>query len=83
VGGVHDAGFRHVHITIEAKMCRFPSPAELVRQEALSSPIGEPLRLLDERARAALVAEVDDGLAPYKDDDGLALPMESHLVLAR
>jgi ubiquinone/menaquinone biosynthesis C-methylase UbiE len=77
------AGFRHVRIAIEARVCRFPSPAEFVRQQALASPIGEPLSRLDESEKAALVAELDDVLAPYLDDDGLALPMESHVLLAR
>jgi ubiquinone/menaquinone biosynthesis C-methylase UbiE len=78
-----EAGFGHVHIAIEAKVCRYPSPAELVRQQALASPIGEPLGQLHERERTALVADLDNVLTPYRDDDGLAMPMESHVVLAQ
>ncbi len=78
-----EAGFRHVHIAIEAKVCRYPSPTELVRQQALASPIGEPLGHLDECERTALIADLDNALAPYRDDDGLAVPTESHVVLAQ
>lgn len=77
------AGFRHVHVAIEARLCRFPSPAQFIQQQALASPIGPLLSHLDEAAWADLVADLDKVLAPYGDDDGLALPMESHVVVAR
>jgi ubiquinone/menaquinone biosynthesis C-methylase UbiE len=76
------AGFEDVRVLIEALVCRFPSPAELLRYEALSSPLAEPLGQLDTVDRAGLTAEVDDALAPYVDDDGLAIVMESHVVIA-
>jgi ubiquinone/menaquinone biosynthesis C-methylase UbiE len=78
-----EAGFPHVHITIEAKICRFPSPAELLRRQALASPIGQPLAQLNEHQRTALLTDLDNALTPYQDDDGLALPMQAHVVLAR
>jgi hypothetical protein len=36
----------------------------------------------DIEERAALVADLEDVLEPYADDDGLALPIESHVALA-
>jgi ubiquinone/menaquinone biosynthesis C-methylase UbiE len=76
------AGFDDVRVLIEALVCRFPSPAELLRYEALSSPLAEPLSQLDTDDRDRLTAEVEEALAPYVDDDGLAIVMESHVVLA-
>jgi SAM-dependent methyltransferase len=76
------AGFGHVRVVVEAKVSRFPSPAELLRQEALSSPLAEPLGQLDRTALDALVDDVAAVLAGYVDDDGLAMPMESHIALA-
>jgi SAM-dependent methyltransferase len=76
------AGFDHVRVLIEAHVCRFPSPAELLRYEVLSSPLAEPLSQLDADERDRLTAEVEEALAPYVDDDGLAIVMESHIVLA-
>jgi ubiquinone/menaquinone biosynthesis C-methylase UbiE len=76
------AGFDYVRVLIEARVCRFPSPAELLRYEALSSPLAEPLSQLDPHDRDRLTAEVAEALAPYTDDDGLAITMESHVVLA-
>jgi len=76
------AGFEHVRVLIDARICRFPSPAELLRYEVLSSPLAEPIGQLDADDHARLVADVEATLAPYVDDDGLAIPMEAHIILA-
>jgi SAM-dependent methyltransferase len=75
------AGFDQVRVVADTRISRFPSPTELLRQEALSSPLAEPLAQLDEQAFAALVADVEETLAEYVDD-GLAVPMRANLVLA-
>jgi ubiquinone/menaquinone biosynthesis C-methylase UbiE len=77
-----DAGFDQVRVVIDALICRFPSPAELLRFEALSSPLAEPLGQLDPRDQQSLLDDVDDALAPFLDDDGLAITMEAHIALA-
>jgi hypothetical protein len=66
----------------DVKVCRFPSVAEFLRYEVLASPLAEPVGRLDPEARDALVADLEDLLAAYVDDDGLALPAESYVVLA-
>jgi SAM-dependent methyltransferase len=76
------AGFDGVRIVIDVKVCRFPSVAEFLRYEVLASPLAEPVGRLDSRARDALVADLEDVLGPYVDDDGLALPIESNVALA-
>jgi hypothetical protein len=76
------AGFDQVRVVLDSRISRFPSPTELLRQEMLSSPLAEPLAELDTPAFGALVADVEETLAPYTDDDGLAIPMEAHLALA-
>jgi hypothetical protein len=45
-------------------------------------PLLAPSGRLDVEERAALVADLEDVLEPYVDDDGLALPIESHVALA-
>jgi hypothetical protein len=67
---------------IDVKVCRFPSVAEFLRYEVLASPLAEPVGRLDSEARDGLIADLDDVLAEYVDDDGLALPAESHVALA-
>jgi SAM-dependent methyltransferase len=76
------AGFDRVRIVIDVKVCRFPSVAEFLRYEVLASPLAEPVGRLDSGARDALVAHLEDVLGAYVDDDGLALPIESHVALA-
>jgi hypothetical protein len=56
--------------------------AEFLRYEVLASPLAEPVGRLDSGARDALVAHLEDVLGAYVDDDGLALPIESHVALA-
>ena len=76
------AGFDGVRIVIDVKVCRFPSVAEFLRYEVLASPLAEPVGRLGPEERDALVADLEDVLEPYVDDDGLALPIESHVALA-
>jgi hypothetical protein len=76
------AGFDRARILTDVKVCRFPSVAAFLRYEVLASPLAEPVGRLDVEERAALVADLEDVLEPYVDDDGLALPIESHVALA-
>jgi SAM-dependent methyltransferase len=76
------AGFDGVRIVIDVKVCRFPSVVEFLRYEVLASPLAEPVGRLDAEERDALVADLEAVLEPYVDDDGLALPIESHVALA-
>jgi SAM-dependent methyltransferase len=76
------AGFTTVRITVRALICRFPSPEELLRREMLSSPLAGPLGELAPAAMDALIADVDETLQPYVDDDGLAMTMECHTAIA-
>jgi hypothetical protein len=76
------AGFDGVRIVIDVKVCRFPSVVEFLRYEVLASPLAEPVGRLDAEERDALVADLEAVLEPYVDDDGLVLPIESHVALA-
>jgi SAM-dependent methyltransferase len=76
------AGFDRARILTDVKICRFPSVAEFLRYEVLASPLAEPVGRLDIEERAALLADLEAVLEPYADDDGLALPIESHVALA-
>jgi SAM-dependent methyltransferase len=52
---------------------------EFLRQEAAGSPLGA---LLDPAQVEGLGAEIERDLAPYADDDGVVLPMQTWLVTA-
>lgn len=80
---VAGAGFRDVRIRLAVDAVRYPSFEEMLRREAASSPLAGPLGQIDDDARNRLVAEVAATLRSYVDDEGIAIPIESLVVLAR
>ncbi len=80
---VTSAGFHDVGLRIVVASARYPSPAELVRWEAASSPLAGPLSALSAAAREALVADVAAAIADRQDDEGVLFAQETHVVLAR
>jgi hypothetical protein len=77
------AGFRTVHIRITTNLIRYPSLEEYVLGYLSATPIARDIAAMDDTARAALLQEVTTALRRYVDDDGLAAPIESHVVLAQ
>lgn len=78
-----EAGFQDVRVRIAVAEARYPSPEELVRQEAASSPLAGPLGALSPGARAALIRDVSTALRDRVDDDGVVSPLETFVVTAR
>lgn len=78
---VVDAGFRNVVINLAARTARFPSPDDFIGYLLASRLAGAVAQVADDD-RAALVESARAALSPYVDTEGLALPMESHLVVA-
>jgi ubiquinone/menaquinone biosynthesis C-methylase UbiE len=78
-----DAGFDEVTLTIEVDSGRYPSAEEFVRREAASSPLAEPIGAVGPRARDELIRDVASGIEAYTDDEGVVLPMETHVLVAR
>lgn len=75
-----DAGLHDVEIRIAVNEERYPSVEEFVRREAASSPLAGPLSALDADRHAALLETLEQQLAPYVDDAGLAFHNETHIV---
>jgi hypothetical protein len=65
------------------KMLHFSSPEAFVQRYAASSSLAGPVAQADDHARAALLDEVHTALQPYSSAEGLAFPIEAHLVRAR
>jgi ubiquinone/menaquinone biosynthesis C-methylase UbiE len=65
------------------KVLRYPSPDAFVLRYVAGSALAGPVAGADDRARAALLADVNARLQRYVDDDGLAFPIESNVVVAR
>jgi ubiquinone/menaquinone biosynthesis C-methylase UbiE len=79
-----EAGFADVAVRIDGYVARFPSPVEFVRRAALAAPsmLG-PLAAVGADALDRLQAGVQERMAPYVDDAGLAVPLATHVLLAR
>jgi hypothetical protein len=75
------AGFDSIAVSTIVGHGRFPSPEEFVAAQLAATPLST-LGAISEQARAAVAGAVRAALRGYIDSDGLAFPMEAHLVLA-
>lgn len=82
-GLITEAGFREVRIRLAVELVRYPSAEEFLRREAASSPLAAPLSQLSDEVRAALISDIATALRSYRDDDGVAFPIEAHVAVAR
>jgi ubiquinone/menaquinone biosynthesis C-methylase UbiE len=80
---ISGAGFNHITIEPSVKVLRFPSPEEFVLRYAAGSALGGPLAVASNEGRDALLAEVEAGLRPYINNQGLAFPIESNVAVGR
>ncbi|HEX3688133.1 MAG TPA: methyltransferase domain-containing protein [Solirubrobacteraceae bacterium] len=81
---VTDAGFRDITITTETKHARFASASQWVDIQLTATPLASLLaERLGRRTRDKIAAAVEEALRPYEVDDGLELPLEVHVLLAR
>lgn len=84
---VTEAGFSDVYIRIAMRLVRWPQADESILASIhlfrlLATPAGNPVEALDEATNTALLRDVRAALRPYTDDEGLAVPSETHLVSA-
>ncbi len=77
------AGFRDVVLRPSTKALRFPSPEEFVGRYVAATPLAALVAKASDDAHAALIREVNAALKSSVDHQGLAFPIEAHLVLAR
>jgi ubiquinone/menaquinone biosynthesis C-methylase UbiE len=79
---VTGAGFARVHIRITTNLLRFPSLERYVLGYLAATPVAARVASMEEHSRTAMVREVAEGLHIYVDDEGLAAPIETHVVVA-
>jgi SAM-dependent methyltransferase len=78
-----EAGFTDVRVRKERKYSRFASASEFV--DAIAAGAATTRRALEEfdlNTRKSIGARVAASLEKYLDGEGLALPMEAHILLA-
>ena len=72
--------FHEVQLRTTVRTVHFASPEQFVRLEMIPSHLESPIARVDERTLSVLISEVNTALQPYVSPDGLALPMQAHLV---
>ena len=75
--------FHEVQLLTAMRTVRFASPEQFVRIEMIPSHPESPLAGMDECALSVVISEVNAALQPYVGPDGLAFPMQAHLVTAQ
>lgn len=79
---VKDAWFENLLLHIEIISMRFPSPAEFLRREAVSSPLAGEMESLEMGIRNQLIDDLNRSLESHQDDNGVVFPMETVMVVA-
>jgi ubiquinone/menaquinone biosynthesis C-methylase UbiE len=84
---VTGAGFADVRVRIAMRLVRWPQsddailvPINLFR--VLTAPAGSTVAALNDVTRTALLRDIRTALQSYTDDEGLAVPSETHVVVA-
>jgi ubiquinone/menaquinone biosynthesis C-methylase UbiE len=75
-------GLREVRIRINIRELRLPSVEEFLPRQLAAMPMAEAVAAAGEAAQAALVREMSTALQAYRDDEGVAVPMEAHIAVA-
>ena len=83
VGLVANANFRDVDIRTATKMLEYPSPQDFVLRYVAGSALGGFFATANESAQSALLEDISLALSKYVDNQGLAFPIESNLLIAR
>jgi len=79
---VSAAGFSEIHIRLEAKVARYPSFSSFLHGYISVFPFAARIAAMPEVDRIRMFEEIYTALETFIDDDGLAVPMESHLLTA-
>jgi SAM-dependent methyltransferase len=82
-GFIAAAGFRDVTIQPAVKSLRFPSPEDFVRRYVAGSALEGLVAQVRTEIPEALLGDVRQALRHYIDNEGLAFPIEAHVVTAR
>jgi SAM-dependent methyltransferase len=75
--------FHEVHVHTATRTVRFASLEQFVWLEMLPSHLENPVAEIDDGALSLLISEVNTALQSYMSPDGLAFPMQAHLVTAQ
>jgi ubiquinone/menaquinone biosynthesis C-methylase UbiE len=76
------AGFQDINIRLEVQVSRFPSVEEFIPGYISVFPFVQQIKEMSPDNQKKLLNDIKDSLQVFLDDNGLAAPMESHIVTA-
>lgn len=79
---VHEAGFSNIRIQSSVKFSRHPSLAELLPAYFSALPVAPQIAALTEEERTRMFSSIVTKLADWRENDGLAVPVENCLLTA-
>jgi len=80
---VQNAGFTSVHIRVDVKVARHPSLEEFLPAYLSIFPVAAEIAAMQEETRARMFSEMAVALLPWRDDNGLVIPTENHILTAQ
>ena len=80
---VAGARFNDISVRPDVKVLHYPSSDEFVLRYGAGSPLASAVTGADDSARAALLADISARLQSYIDEQGMAFPIESNIIIAR
>ncbi len=79
---LNNAGFRDVDIRLEVRVSRYPSLADFLPGYLSVFPFAADVAAMREADRGDMFLRISHSLRDYVDDNGLAAPMECHVITA-
>jgi ubiquinone/menaquinone biosynthesis C-methylase UbiE len=79
---VQDAGFSNIRIRFEVKIARHPSLTDLLPAYFSALPVAAQIAALPEEERTRMFRCIETKLADWRENDGLAAPVENCLLTA-
>ncbi|MHC1711474.1 MAG: class I SAM-dependent methyltransferase [Solidesulfovibrio sp.] len=79
---LQEAGFRDIHVRFEILVSRIPDLMDFLPGYLSVFPIAGAIAAMKDSDRAAMFRRMVRRLGVFLDDDGLVMPMESHVVTA-
>ncbi len=80
---IREGGFRESRIRIAVRLLRMQRVEEFILGQLAATPLAGAVAALAVSAREALLSDISDALRAYRDDEGVAVPLEAHVVVAQ
>jgi len=78
-----EAGFHEVDIQVETLHRHMDAPDISIPGYIASTPNAQAVAALPDDVRAALIGDISESLSAYRQADGMMVPSETHMALAR